>query len=54
MEVSQKTLFTLLESNSKMFKVFDVNLRKPFYDIALLERLMSKSLKLGIKLGNFT
>jgi fructokinase len=42
-EVSQKTLFTLLESNSKMFKVFDVNLRKPFYDITLLERLMSKA-----------
>ncbi|OWK98640.1 carbohydrate kinase [Kaistella haifensis DSM 19056] len=42
-EVSQKTLFTLLENNNKMFKVFDVNLRKPFYDIALLERLMNKA-----------
>lgn len=42
-EVSQKTLFTLLENNNKMFKVFDVNLRKPFYDIELLERLMNKA-----------
>lgn len=42
-EVSQKTLFSLLESNPKMFKVFDVNLRKPFYDIPLLERLMNEA-----------
>ncbi|WP_332024221.1 carbohydrate kinase family protein [Kaistella sp.] len=42
-EVSQKTLFTLLENNNKIFKVFDVNLRKPFYDIELLERLMNKA-----------
>lgn len=42
-EVSQKTLFNFLESNRKMFKVFDVNLRKPFYDIALLERLMNEA-----------
>ena len=42
-EVSQKTLFGFLESNPKMFKVFDVNLRKPFYDIELLERLMYKA-----------
>jgi fructokinase len=42
-EVSQKTLFSLLESNDTMFKVFDVNLRKPFYSIQLLEKLMSKA-----------
>ncbi|MCW3166993.1 carbohydrate kinase [Chryseobacterium sp. 09-1422] len=42
-EVSQKTLFSLLESNDTVFKVFDVNLRKPFYSIQLLEKLMSKA-----------
>lgn len=42
-EVSQKTLFSLLDSNDTMFKVFDVNLRKPFYSIQLLEKLMSKA-----------
>lgn len=42
-EVSQKTLFNLLKSNLKMFKVFDVNLRKPFYNIELIERLMVKA-----------
>lgn len=40
-DVSKKTLFSLLESNQSMFKVFDVNLRKPFYNIELLESLMS-------------
>jgi len=42
-DVSQKTLFSLLECNRKMFKVFDVNLRKPFYTVELLEKLMNKS-----------
>ncbi|MGC4128135.1 MAG: carbohydrate kinase [Bergeyella sp.] len=42
-EISRKTLFGLLESNGKMFKVFDVNLRKPFYNIELLEQLMTKA-----------
>jgi len=42
-EVSQKTLFTLLDSNDTMFKVFDVNLRKPFYNIQLLENLMNRA-----------
>lgn len=40
-DVSQKTLFSILDSNDTMFKVFDVNLRKPFYDIQLLEKLMN-------------
>ena len=42
-DVSKKTLFSLLESNQSIFKVFDVNLRKPFYNIELLESLMSKA-----------
>ncbi|MCI3936474.1 carbohydrate kinase [Chryseobacterium aahli] len=42
-EVSQKTLFSLLDSNDTMFKVFDVNLRKPFYNIQLLEKLMNRA-----------
>lgn len=42
-EVSQKTLFSILDPNDKMFKVFDVNLRKPFYHIQLLEKLMSRA-----------
>ncbi|MDV7698704.1 carbohydrate kinase [Chryseobacterium soli] len=42
-EVSQKTLFSLLDSNDTMFKVFDVNLRKPFYTIQLLEKLMNRA-----------
>lgn len=42
-DVSRKTLFTLLDSNSEMFKVFDVNLRKPFYNMELLEQLMNKA-----------
>jgi len=40
-DVSQKTLFSILDTNDTMFKVFDVNLRKPFYDIQLLEKLMN-------------
>lgn len=42
-DVSRNTLFSLLGSNSEMFKVFDVNLRKPFYNIELLEQLMNKA-----------
>ncbi|WP_307271997.1 carbohydrate kinase [Chryseobacterium sp. W4I1] len=42
-DVSQKTLFSILDSNDKMFKVFDVNLRKPFYNIQLLEKLMNRA-----------
>jgi fructokinase len=42
-DVSQKTLFSILDSNDKMFKVFDVNLRKPFYNIEILEKLMDKA-----------
>jgi len=42
-DVSRNTLFSLLDSNSEMFKVFDVNLRKPFYNIELLEQLMNKA-----------
>lgn len=42
-DVSQKTLFSLLACNRKMFKVFDVNLRKPFYNIEVLERLMAEA-----------
>ncbi|QQQ28308.1 carbohydrate kinase family protein [Chryseobacterium indoltheticum] len=42
-DVSQKTLFSLLDANDKMFKVFDVNLRKPFYNIQLLEKLMNRA-----------
>ncbi len=42
-DVSRHTLFSLLDSNSEMFKVFDVNLRKPFYNIELLEQLMNKA-----------
>ncbi|MDF2553544.1 MAG: carbohydrate kinase [Chryseobacterium sp.] len=42
-DVSQKTLFSLLDFNDKMFKVFDVNLRKPFYNIQLLEKLMNRA-----------
>jgi len=42
-EVSKKTLFSLLDSNVAMFKVFDVNLRKPFYNIQIIEQLMSKA-----------
>ncbi|WP_379963004.1 carbohydrate kinase [Epilithonimonas sp. UC225_85] len=40
---SRNTLFSLLDSNPEMFKVFDVNLRKPFYSIELLEQLMNKA-----------
>ncbi|WP_312079188.1 carbohydrate kinase [Chryseobacterium sp.] len=42
-DISRNTLFSLLDSNSGMFKVFDVNLRKPFYNIELLEQLMNKA-----------
>ncbi len=39
-EISKNTLIRLLEANSEMFKVFDVNLRKPFYDATLIRVLM--------------
>jgi fructokinase len=42
-DVSQKTLFSLLGSNPGMFKVFDVNLRKPFYSIEILQKLMTEA-----------
>ncbi len=42
-EISKHSLFELLDSNSKMFKVFDVNLRKPFYQIDILKQLMDKA-----------
>ncbi|WP_042720616.1 carbohydrate kinase [Flavobacterium sp. B17] len=42
-DASKNTLFSLLDSNPEMFKVFDVNLRKPFYNIELLEQLMNKA-----------
>ncbi|MBO9690539.1 carbohydrate kinase [Chryseobacterium sp.] len=42
-DASRNTLFRLLDSNPGMFKVFDVNLRKPFYNIELLEELMNKA-----------
>ncbi|WP_312768237.1 carbohydrate kinase [Epilithonimonas sp.] len=42
-DVSRSTLFSLLDSNPEMFKVFDVNLRKPFYNTELLEQLMYKA-----------
>jgi len=42
-DMSQKTLFSILDSDNKMFKVFDVNLRKPFYDIQILEQLMNRA-----------
>ncbi len=42
-DVSRNTLFSLLDSNPEMFKVFDVNLRKPYYNIELLKQLMNKA-----------
>lgn len=39
-EISKNTLIRLLEANSEMFKVFDVNLRKPFYDATLIRVLI--------------
>ncbi|MFY1047188.1 carbohydrate kinase family protein [Chryseobacterium sp. GP-SGM7] len=42
-DVSKNTLFSLLDSSYEMFKVFDVNLRKPFYNIELLKQLMNKA-----------
>lgn len=42
-DVSRNTLFSLLDSNSEMFKVFDVNLRKPHYNIEVLQHLMNKA-----------
>jgi len=40
-EASRNTLFQLLESAK--FKVFDVNLRPPYYNQALLEKLTAKA-----------
>jgi len=42
-DISRNTLLRLLDSNTNMFKVFDVNLRKPFYNIELLKQLMNKA-----------
>lgn len=42
-DVSKKTLLHLLDSNPNMFKVFDVNLRKPYYNIGVLQTLMDKA-----------
>ena len=42
-DVSKNTLFQLLDSNPNMFKVFDVNLRKPHYNIEVLKQLMDKA-----------
>ncbi len=38
-EVSRNTLVELLKSNDKMFKVFDVNLRPPYYSVSLIQEL---------------
>ena len=38
-EVSKNTLITLLKSNTSMFKVFDVNLRPPYYSVDLIKEL---------------
>ncbi|MBP8157057.1 MAG: carbohydrate kinase [Flavobacterium sp.] len=40
-EVSKNTLFSLLELAK--YKVFDVNIRPPFYTLSLLEDLMNKA-----------
>lgn len=40
-EVSQSTLLGLIELSN--FRVFDVNLRKPFVDFTLIEKLMHQS-----------
>jgi len=40
-EVSRNTLFSLLDNN--VYKVFDVNLRKPHYDTETLLQLMQKA-----------
>lgn len=42
-DVSKNTLFELIKSNSEMYKVFDVNLRKPHYEINVLKSLMDTS-----------
>ncbi len=39
-DISKNTLIQLLKLNPKMLKVFDVNLRKPFYDGKLIRELM--------------
>lgn len=41
-EISKKTLFGLLE-NQQMYKVFDVNLRKPHYSMETLQELMIRA-----------
>jgi fructokinase len=40
-EVSRNTLFSLLEEDG--YKIFDVNLRPPHYQTAILEHLMNKA-----------
>lgn len=42
-DVSKQSLFSILDSNDHMFKVFDVNLRKAFYNIEILGKLMLKA-----------
>lgn len=41
-EVSRNTLFEILEKKD-LYKVFDVNLRAPFYDYKTLQSLMNKA-----------
>lgn len=41
--VSKQSLSSILDSNDHMFKVFDVNLRKAFYNIEILGELMLKA-----------
>ena len=41
--VSKETLLTLLRSNKKMLKVFDVNLRKPHYELETIKELMAEA-----------
>ena len=41
--VSKNTLLQLLKSNNKMLKVFDVNLRKPHYELDTIKELMEEA-----------
>ena len=41
--VSKETLLALLRSNKKMLKVFDVNLRKPHYELETIKELMAEA-----------
>ena len=42
-EVSKNTLLELLHTNPGMYKIFDVNLRPPYYSIELLKELMDEA-----------